>query len=59
VVGSRHRRRARFILRRNCVDKKIWMAAIEDTGRHDWYEPLRKRLGTKSYMRKQFARLDG
>jgi hypothetical protein len=20
-----------------------WMAAIEDTGRHDWYEPLRKR----------------
>jgi hypothetical protein len=25
-----------------------WMAAIEDTGRHDWYEPLRKRLRTKS-----------
>jgi hypothetical protein len=25
-----------------------WIAAIEDTGRHDWYEPLRKRLRTKS-----------
>jgi hypothetical protein len=25
-----------------------WMAAIEDTGRHDWYKPLRKRLRTKS-----------
>ena len=26
-----------------------WMAAIEDTGRHDWYEPLRRRRsGTKS-----------
>jgi hypothetical protein len=25
-----------------------WMAAIEDTGRHDWYEPLRRRLRTKS-----------
>jgi hypothetical protein len=25
-----------------------WMAAIEDSGRHDWYEPLRKRLRTKS-----------
>jgi hypothetical protein len=25
-----------------------WMAAIEDTGRHDWYQPLRKRLRTKS-----------
>jgi hypothetical protein len=25
-----------------------WMAAIEDTGRHDWYEPLRKRLRTES-----------
>jgi len=25
-----------------------WMAAIEDTGRHDWYEPLRKRLRTRS-----------
>jgi hypothetical protein len=24
-----------------------WMAAIEDTGRHDWYEPLRKRLRVK------------
>jgi hypothetical protein len=21
-----------------------WMAAIEDTGREDWYEPLRRRL---------------
>jgi hypothetical protein len=20
-----------------------WMMAIEDTGRHDWYEPLRRR----------------
>jgi hypothetical protein len=25
-----------------------WMAAIEDTGRHDWYEPLRKRIRTTS-----------
>lgn len=25
-----------------------WMAAIEDTGRLDWYEPLRKRLRNKS-----------
>ncbi len=26
-----------------------WLAAIEDTGRHDWYEPLRpSRLRTKS-----------
>jgi hypothetical protein len=25
-----------------------WMAAIEDTGRHDWYEPLCRRLRTKS-----------
>jgi hypothetical protein len=25
-----------------------WIAAIEYTGRHDWYEPLRRRLRTKS-----------
>lgn len=25
-----------------------WMAAIEETGRNDWYEPLRKRLRAKS-----------
>ena len=25
-----------------------WIVAIEDTGRHDWYVPLRKRLRTKS-----------
>lgn len=25
-----------------------WIAAIEDTGRRDWYEPLRKRLRSKS-----------
>ena len=25
-----------------------WMAAIGDTGRHDWYEPLRKRVRTKT-----------
>jgi hypothetical protein len=25
-----------------------WMMAIEDTGRHDWYEPLRRRLRVKS-----------
>jgi hypothetical protein len=25
-----------------------WMSAIEDTGRHDWYEPLRRRYRTKS-----------
>ena len=24
-----------------------WMAAIEDTGRHDWCEPLRRRLHVK------------
>ena len=24
-----------------------WMAAIEYTGRHDWYEPLRRRLRIK------------
>jgi hypothetical protein len=25
-----------------------WMAAINDSGRYDWYEPLRKRLKVKS-----------
>ncbi len=25
-----------------------WMAAIEDSGRRDWYEPVRKRLRVKS-----------
>jgi hypothetical protein len=25
-----------------------WMAAIEDAGRPDWYQPLRRRLRTKS-----------
>jgi hypothetical protein len=25
-----------------------WIWAIEDTGRHDWYEPLRRRYRTKS-----------
>ena len=25
-----------------------WILAIEDTGRHDWYEPLRRRFRTKS-----------
>jgi hypothetical protein len=25
-----------------------WIAAIEKTGRHDWYEPLRRQLRTKS-----------
>ena len=25
-----------------------WMAAIADTGRHDWYGPLRKRPRVKS-----------
>jgi hypothetical protein len=25
-----------------------WIDAIEKTGRHDWYEPLRRRLRTKS-----------
>lgn len=24
-----------------------WIAAIEDTGRHDWYEPLRHRRVTR------------
>jgi len=26
-----------------------WIDAIERAGRHDWYEPLRRRLRTKSY----------
>jgi hypothetical protein len=25
-----------------------WIDAIEETGRHDWYEPLRRRMRTKS-----------
>jgi len=25
-----------------------WIAAIEDSGRHDWYEPLRRRLRVRS-----------
>ena len=25
-----------------------WILAIEDTGRHDWYEPLRRRFRLKS-----------
>ena len=25
-----------------------WIDAIEKTGRHDWYEPLRRRLQTES-----------
>jgi len=25
-----------------------WILAIEETGRHDWYEPLRRRFRTKS-----------
>ncbi|HZR61571.1 MAG TPA: hypothetical protein VFA80_11555 [Xanthobacteraceae bacterium] len=25
-----------------------WMAAIEDSGRRDWYEPLRRRPRTKN-----------
>jgi hypothetical protein len=25
-----------------------WIEAIEETGRHDWYQPLRRRLRTKS-----------
>ena len=25
-----------------------WIMAIEDSGHHDWYEPLRGRLRTKS-----------
>lgn len=25
-----------------------WIDAIETTGRHDWYEPLRRRLRTKT-----------
>jgi hypothetical protein len=25
-----------------------WIMTIEDTGRHDWYEPLRRRLRVKS-----------
>lgn len=25
-----------------------WIMAIEDTGRHDWYEPLRRLLRTES-----------
>jgi hypothetical protein len=25
-----------------------WIDAIEKTGRHDWYEPLRRRVHTKT-----------
>jgi hypothetical protein len=25
-----------------------WISAIEQTGRHDWYEPLRRRYRTES-----------
>ena len=25
-----------------------WILSIEDTGRHDWYEPLRRRFRIKS-----------
>jgi hypothetical protein len=25
-----------------------WIMAIEDTGRHDWYEPLRRRSRTRN-----------
>jgi hypothetical protein len=25
-----------------------WISAIEQTGRHDWYEPLRRRYRTKT-----------
>ena len=25
-----------------------WISAIEETGRHDWYEPLRRRFHTKT-----------
>jgi hypothetical protein len=25
-----------------------WILAIDDTGRHDWYEPLRRRFRIKS-----------
>jgi hypothetical protein len=28
----------------NCA----WINAIEQTGRHDWYQPLRRRLRTKN-----------
>jgi hypothetical protein len=28
-----------------------WIDAIEATGRHDWYEPLRRRLHAKTYPR--------
>jgi hypothetical protein len=34
-----------------------WMSAIEDTGRHDWYEPLRRRFGTKSPSASGFDRV--
>ena len=25
-----------------------WISAIEETGRHDWYQPLRRRFRTKT-----------
>jgi hypothetical protein len=28
----------------NCA----WISAIEETGRHDWYQPLRRRFRTKN-----------
>lgn len=36
-----------FKVSKNAFDL-AWIAAIEDTGRHDWYEPLRKRPRVKS-----------
>src|SRR6266550_5385974 len=37
----------KFNVSKNAFDMG-WMMAIENTGRHDWYEPLRRRLRTES-----------
>jgi hypothetical protein len=41
------RRCARLNVSKNAFDF-AWIDAIETTGRHDWYEPLRRRPRTKT-----------
>jgi hypothetical protein len=36
-----------FKVSKNSFDS-AWIDAIEETGRQDWYEPLRRRVRTKS-----------
>jgi hypothetical protein len=37
----------KFNMSKNSFDF-AWIDAIEEAGRHDWYEPLRRRMRTKS-----------